>query len=126
MASKTSAQGWDNFGLSCLCVLAFPLLPLIFELVFFRAIKPDSWFLAAAMYIIGVGLTSKWKSYFFATVIASFLATAVYGYSLTAPDKGLSLLSIAERLIAAAMFVHLVERFYRHIIVREPFFEWEK
>jgi hypothetical protein len=127
MPRKTKGDAWDNLFLSVLCVLAFPLLPILFEFTFSsdHSIKEDSVLLAAAMYIIGVGLTSKLRSYFFATLLASLFSAVAYGIRLHAFNSDRSFIGIAWLMILGTACLHLLERIYRHIMMREQFFEWE-
>jgi hypothetical protein len=120
---KPSYNAVDLFLAACVFVLLLPLLPLGFELLFTHDIKVDSLFLTAAMYIVGLGLASRLISYFAASLVAGLFAAGLYGYaaSQSAGDKHVRW---AWGIIIVAGLTHCAERYYRHVVLREEFFEW--
>jgi hypothetical protein len=118
--------------------MGFPLLPLGIEFLLTQTISVQSVSIATTMYLFSIGASSRVKSLFYLMLAASILFSAAYGFLLlhhpvpagsgTGDAEALRDGIIADRVtryavwvIGATFFVHLVERFNRHVLNNEPF-----
>lgn len=118
-----STNGWVSFIESCIFVFIFPFIPLAIE--YFTGgykISGKSATLASSMYAISIGVTSKYHILFVLCVLISIAEAILYGYVLhNENDKIMMVLLIATGFVT---IYHCAERFYRHVIKKEPFFEF--
>lgn len=114
---------WENFGISILLHLLLPLLPLLIELLQNGVVGKTSLVLAASMYTISIGVSSRSRLMFAFTVLASIFYASLYGLV-----SGQSSTTIAEPAsiigILATFVVHAGERYNRHVADRTPFWEF--
>ncbi len=124
---KTKIPGlpsyWENFWVSILLHLLLPLFPLAIELIQNGVISKNSLVLAASMYTISIGVSSRSRLMFAFTIAASVFYAFLYGIV-----SGQSTTTIAEPAsligILATFIVHSGERYNRHVVDRAPFWEF--
>jgi hypothetical protein len=142
-ASKLN-EAWQNYGLSLVFVGVVPLLPILIELLVRGKVTEGSLFVTAAIYSITIALASNNRFYFGFFLVASIIEAAMYGstvngitaHPVTGNLVGMEIVSNSSsglsesKAILVAILVPfvslLVERFSRHVIVREEFFEFLK
>lgn len=135
---------WQNYGLSLIFIGIVPLLPIVIELFVRGDVAESSLFITAAIYSIAIGLASNNRFYFGFFLVASILESAVYGavangvitHPVTGRIIGIKIVSNSSSGLSdcKALFVAIlipfgslmVERFSRHILIREEFFEFLK
>jgi hypothetical protein len=144
-AMRGRPSPWQNCFLSVLFIGVFPLAPVLLELLLESKVTIDSLTLTAAIYAVTVSIASYNAMLFASGFFVAFFECALYGQDITVNpvvDPGATNfhgLIVAGRgqlppshvfLICAtivAIFLTLVvERFYRHVINREEFFEFLK
>jgi hypothetical protein len=114
---------WENFWVSILLHLLLPLFPLAIELIQNGIISKNSLVLAASMYTISIGVSSRSRLMFAFTIATSVFYAFLYGIV-----SGQSTTTIAEPAsiigILATFIVHAGERYNRHVVDRAPFWEF--
>ena len=125
---------WENFFASLILHLSLPLLPLAIEQIQTGGITEKSLTLAAAMYTISIGVSSRSRLMFAMTVAASIFYAFLYGIviSKSSPDSVVGQASVADHVIRRAttlgiisvFLAHAGERFNRHVVDRAPFLEF--
>src|SRR6267378_5231671 len=80
--SILTRQPLNTFWTAVVLVVLLPFLPLLFELMGTHHLKTDSIYLFAAMYVLGLGLVSKYAAYFAFMLVAGCSACYLYGLSL--------------------------------------------
>ena len=112
---------WESFGLCLLLHMLFPLLPIIFEYSSTKTISLKSITLAASMYSIAIGVSSRSKLFFGLTLaICVFFAWAFGAISDQSNVSG-SFDILARGSIALVFIAHGIERYNIHVIDRTPF-----
>jgi len=143
MAEKSIKLGrftpFQNFIAACAALLILPLMPLWFEWLFTRHVKHESLYITASMYTIALGLSSRMFIYLVLSLLAGLSSAAMYGWQVgveygeqaqslllqSRADPTWLLVKLSWDLILIAAVVHMFERMYRHLLLREAFFEWE-
>jgi|SRR5450432_3319415 hypothetical protein len=160
---RRNRKGLDNLFLALLAIIALPGLPLLLEKIFTGGLQKSSVMLCACIYVITLGITSKVRSFFFATIICCALLSGAYTWEVdhfpatageandaAGPSPGgqpileqsalkerdgpvnkaagteALLVEISWYSIGVAAFIHLIERFTRHVLAAEAVFEWEE
>jgi hypothetical protein len=139
-----------RLGTFIICVLlhlGLPLAPLFIELVITGDVSEKSVSVGATMYAASIGVSSRWKLTLAAVVLAIICFSPMYGIALTHHD---AVPSPAEKaytlnqqdahleylvhvgmkkysliLIAGVFILHLTERFNRHVLRKEPFWNFD-
>ena len=114
---------WQNF-LFCIALhVTLPLMPLGIEKWFSGQVEEKSVVLTAAMYSLAIGLSSRNIGLFGLGLMQGILFSAAFGFLSKNPhlEKADSFSFCAILFI---MFVHIVERYNRHVIDRAPFLEF--
>ena len=112
---------WENFFLSILLHLLLPLLPLVLELWETQTVSDQTVTLAASMYTITIGLSSRNIALFGLAIPLSIILAVAFGF---AASEGKSLTGSGVIAIAVIMLVfglHACERYNRHIADSRPF-----
>ena len=114
---------WQQFVFCMILTLIWPLLPLGFEWFATSNIKLDSITLAASMYAVGIGVSSRNIALFGVALLQGIIFCLFYGLSINnsnPPRYNLCwTLSFVGMLI---MFLaHGVERYNRHVRLCEEF-----
>ena len=114
---------WENFLVSILLHLLLPLFPLAIEYIQHGLISKNSLVLAASMYTISIGVSSRSRLMFAFTIAASVFYAFLYGIV-----SGQTPTTIAEPSsfigIFATFIFHAGERYNRHVVDRAPFWEF--
>ena len=111
----------------CFCItltLIWPLLPLAFELITTDKVKLDSITLGASMYAVGIGVSSRNIALFGLGILQGFIFGTFYGFIISKTDNipHYSFFLILPILgIVIIFFSHAVERYNRHVRLREQF-----
>jgi hypothetical protein len=114
---------WENFVISILLHLLLPLLPLFFELIQNHYIGEKSLVLAASMYTITIGITSRSRIMFAITIISSVAFAFLYGIAVgNIIPTNYGIYAIIGILFT--FVIHCCERYNRHVIDRSPFLQF--
>jgi hypothetical protein len=132
-------------GTFTVCVLlhmCIPLLPLLIELGLTETISTPSLTIGATIYTINIGLSSRSRVLFAITLVASILLSAAYGFVVVhnhpLTDAAGNVAVMREQLISNRLRVysawvifgvfalHVLERFNRHVLKKEPFWNFEE
>lgn len=117
------AHGWQNFLISLVLHLGLPLLPLLLEKWFSGGVEAKSAALTAALYSMAIGLSSRNVALFGFGVALSIVFSAAFGY--LALDPGLMhAKDFSYGAIGSVFVLHAAERYRRHVVRRDPFFEF--
>jgi len=126
-----SIPAYRDFESFILCIvfhMTLPLLPIILELLFTRTISAKSLTIAAAMYSISIGISSKNFIVFGLTVATSIIFAAFFGFVSGLPATAISQfqnsidVSKWSYLTIISIFaLHSVERIIRHFWWHEVF-----
>jgi hypothetical protein len=119
-------EHWQNFLLSITFQILIPVLPILLELGQKHTVGEQSITLAASMFAIGVGTSSRNVLLMGLTVVVSILSAIAYGDTLhTNPSNELTTSgwSAAVSMIAISL-IYIAERYNRHVADREIFLEF--
>jgi len=107
------------------CVLLLqillPLIPLGLEYWINETVQQKNVVLAAAIYVISVGLSSRNIVMLGAGIFASIIFSALYGVMLKADTPPFGAGWIAFGTIQLAVVIHGFERYNRHVVEGETF-----
>jgi len=124
---KSTLDCWQNFLVCIALHMLLPLLPLLLELWFAKTIEAKSAALTAALYAMAIGLSSRYVALLGAGIVLGFIFAATFGYLSTEPVPMLENARSASGVAVAFMFaMHIIERYYRHVVDSEEFFEFLK
>jgi hypothetical protein len=123
-----SRRHWQQFIFCLILTLIWPLLPLGFEWLTTDKVKLDSITLAASMYAIGIGVSSRNIALFGVALLEGFIFCLFYGLAASKPEPPHYALFWKVSLVGMVlMFLcHAVERFNRHVILCEVFPDFMK
>lgn len=124
---KEKLAAWGNGVSSIICCfifhITFPLLPILIDYVSTGEVKQDSLFISVAGYSIALAISSRWLWFFCSGVFVSILYSILYGLSKT--NQEIDKAHYTIYVIIALIGCHMVERFYRHMMLKAPFFEFK-
>lgn len=117
---------WEEYSLCVILHMVLPLLPLGIEFWWKLQISETSVTLAAAMYSIGIGLSSRSRLQFSVTLIISILFSAAFGITIasTRTDEFQTARLIGMISITLVFLLHAAERYNRHVVECTPFLEF--
>lgn len=113
----------QQFALCVILTLIIPVLPLFFEWLFKGDIKLDSLTMAAAMYAMGIGVASKNMALLGVGLLEGIIFSVFYGrtsYEQHSPHDA-AFWWAAMAAMGVMFFFHGIERYNRHVRLREPF-----
>jgi hypothetical protein len=123
-ATQPSLAGkFSTWLFSLGCMIAVPCLPLGIEAAKHTGtIKPESYFLTAAVLAATFGLSSESNFFRFGYIMA-FLGTISLDFQ---PEQGEAWLSVdwAAKFMFAVAILHAIERFTWHIVLDRRFPDW--
>jgi hypothetical protein len=130
---------WSNYVLCLLFHLLLPLIPLLFEWLATRQITESSLTLTAALYAMTIGLSSRYKLSFGVALIISIVFAFGFGWvaSITSGQTIMAHKDTVPPMIAdpiqvkqyciwaitVVLGLQIIERFIRHVLNAEPFWE---
>ncbi len=115
---------WENYLLSIVLHLLLPLLPIGMECLLTGKVTERSLTLAASMYSISIGVSSKSRLMFGITIMVSLIFAAIFGYVAKVDSSQNAYGPYAVATIVAVFIVHTAERYNRHVVDRAPFFQF--
>lgn len=117
---------WENFLICVMLHMALPLLPLTLEWAFSQTVSDKMMTLAASMYTIAIGLSSRNFLLFGAALFLSICLAAVFGFVASGggPFSPSGILAIIS--VAVVFVFHAGERYNRHVVEENPFLEFIK
>lgn len=126
---KPLNSAWSTF-LACIVVhMTIPLIPLGLERYIENTLSEKSIVITAAMYAIALGISSRWMWFVFTAFALSLIYSSLFGYisreSILAANLQHAIDSKGLWTISFLWATHSLERFNRHIQLREPFFEFK-
>jgi len=116
---------FGHFVASVVFFQILPLIPLWFEYQHNEGIAKDSLILCASMYAFATGFSSRYQWQLSICFLIGILLAGsyrpVHGEKLTALSLGNS---VTFYTIVMVFVMHLIERYSRHVIDKEPFFSF--
>lgn len=113
---------WQEYITCLLFHMLLPLLPLVFEFYYKDKISALSATLAAAMYCISIGLSSKNKVIFSISIMICIFYSVKYGSLLNVSDISTEDDGYALMVIIFMFITHAFERYNIHVADSTPFF----
>jgi hypothetical protein len=114
---------WQEYLACVLLHLILPLLPIGIEWYSQSVVKAETLTISTSMYAIAIGVSSIDRALFSFTIVVSITGSAVFGMVI---GKTVTLQwlehTILVIIIIFLFIAHALERYRRHIILREPFF----
>lgn len=132
---KGLPEEWEQYGLCLFFLMVWPLAPLALEKLLTGRMAPTSMTLAAFMYAVGLGISSRnpvnsYLSLATAVVIAVFFGFAIHVAAVKPANEHMNLAgtdAFFGRLSVGSMILlfvpHAIERFNRHVAEKMPFIE---
>lgn len=117
---------WDKFFL-CICMhMVLPLTPLIIEFFLKEGpVSPSSLLISTSMYCLSLGSSSKKTSIFALSLVVALILAALYGNTSIVNDNTAKIDTLYIYWVLGVFFViHLIERFKRHAIDCEAFWNF--
>src|SRR5277367_6083227 len=118
------SKEWQNFFLCVILHLLLPLLPLGIELWQSGQITAKSATIAAAMYAISIGNSSRSRLIFGLGIVISLLFSAAYGIVIASANPLPKSAPASFWAIGCMLLFHEIERYNRHVIEKAPFWEF--
>ena len=110
--------------------MLLPLLPIALEYIEVGKVTVDSITIAASMYSIGIGVSSKSPLVFGIAIFSSIVFAVAHGDAMvtlaakpSTPPNG-SMITASIVGIAMIFVIHAAERFRRHVQFGDRFFEF--
>lgn len=100
-----------------------PLLPLIIDYFLNHRIIKENLFITVVGYSIALAISSKWLWFFCVGVFISLVYSLFYG--LSGSNSNIDNDNYTIYVILALIGCHAIERFYRHLMLKAPFFEFK-
>lgn len=124
---------WEEFSISLLVILIFPLIPVGMELILNKNCLDSTLLLTTAMYSITVFTSSKYKFFSIAAILPGGFFSAMYANLLK--DERLSMIAkesaieshsfyvilLSSITMLAIATIHIAERYKRHVMEGEQF-----
>ena len=120
------SQEWQNFLLSIFLHLILPLSPLILELWFTQTVTEKTMTLAASMYTIAIGVSSRNPALFGLAILLSILLATAFGYVVTEGNSLTASKFISAGAILSVFVFHVGERYNRHVVDKFAFLQFDK
>lgn len=120
------ASGGQNFLLSIFLHLILPLAPVILELWFTGTVTEKTMTLAASMYTIAIGVSSRNLALFGLAILLSIFLAAAFGYAATEGNSVPAGKFISAGAILSVFFLHAVEHYKRHVVEKQDFLRFGK
>lgn len=124
-----------TFAASLVCLIGFPLLPLLLERLIAGSIGDATWTITAAIYCASIGMVSQTIVLFILGAFASTACGAMYGALVAVVRAGTmtdqitaayhQFASYSFWLIVIFSTISFIERFRRHVLDEAPFFEFK-
>ena len=115
-------EHWEDFITCIVLHMLIPLVPLLLEFIVTNGISTRTLTLSAAIYSISISKTSSSKSQLALGIIISLIFAACYGITISNTEKEMGHLNnFATGAILLILIIHIVERYNKHILDREPF-----
>jgi len=115
----------QQFVVCCLFHFLIPLLPFAVEYFVDGRVSPGTLTVGAAVYVLVIGNSSRSAALFGISVALGIIYTILFGLVLgkvpAATTRGPFLIAWSVGLF---VFFHGLERFKRHVMVREPYWEF--
>lgn len=105
---------WQQFGLSILWVLIFPVLPPLLELGFTGKVRPETLLLTGAIYPVSISASSSSPLLLGISLVISVLLAVAYGRATVGvvPTWAMILSGFSIGLI---FVIHGLERYNKHV-----------
>jgi len=114
----------ENYLLCLLFHMLLPLIPIGLELWLTNTVTDNSLTLAASMYAIAIGISSRSRLLFGSSIVISILFAIDYGITVGQHASLPGTRSVVIWGICAVFIFHALERYNRHIVDRMPFWEF--
>jgi hypothetical protein len=118
---------WQEFLFCVILHMLLPLLPLLLELWQAGAVTGKELSLAASMYAVSIGVSSRNKAIFALGVFISIAFASAYGFQ-SPTSGGVPLrggIYIACISILLILITHCCERYNMHVVDGVPFWEFQ-
>lgn len=120
---------WQYFLTCILLHLIWPLIPLLLEKLLTGDITEVSIALAAGMYAVGIGLSSRYMFLFFLCLVLGFIYSAIFGFEMAQSLEGTSRPGLETEFLAwfgiiTVFLIHAGERVKRHLKDEEKYPEF--
>jgi hypothetical protein len=114
----------ENYLLCILFHMLLPLLPVGLELWLTNSVTDTSLTLCASMYAIAIGISSRSRLLFGASIVISILYAIDFGLTVGNHSALPGTRKFVIWGIIAVFFLHALERYNRHVVDRTPFWEF--
>ena len=133
-ASLEIPDHWQHYLVCLLFHLLLPLLPIGIEYFITGYLKTSTLTISAAMYAISIGTSSKSILEFGVCIAGSFIFAVMFGtntaFEVGAPIEKLIVWNNSKTsaivFIIVVLVFHAVARYNRHVLLRQPFWEFIK
>jgi hypothetical protein len=114
----------QQFGLCILFHLMLPFLPLGIEATVLHRVERRTQLLFLALYPLGIGVSSRNRLMFGATVLMSLVYSTFFGLISGNVVLGANEYTVGYVCLAALILVHAGERYNRHVIDCDEFWQF--
>ena len=122
----SASQRWQTFFFCVILHMLLPLLPLGFEFWSTQTVSDRTMTLAASMYTIAIGVSSRNQALFGLAILFSVSLAAAFGFA-SSERQALSGSGYASAGAILLVFVfHVIERYNRHVTEGRSFMPFGK
>jgi hypothetical protein len=117
-------DAWQQYGLCLLFHLFLPFLPLIIEYALHRRVEPKTSLLFLSVFPLSVGVSSRNRLMFGVTIVFGLIYSVFFGLISGGLPLDQSVSDIGYYCLAGIVITHALERYNRHVVDSEPFWEF--
>lgn len=119
-------EHFQEFLLCILFHLLLPLMPLMAEAAALGRVEGKTPLLFFAIYPLSIGVTSRSRLMFGATVVVGLSFSIFFGLLAGGTQISSAAYQLGYLCLGAIVLVHCCERYNRHVVDRDPFWEFNR
>jgi hypothetical protein len=121
----STADRVEQYALCLLFHLLVPWLPLGIALAASKRVEHGSLLLFLAIYLLSIGVSSRYQLFMGVMVVLSIVSSAFYGMTSGGIVIDETLITIGYAISFATVAVHAWERYDRHVANNETFWKFK-
>ncbi len=122
----SASRHWQTFFLCVILHMLLPLLPLGFEFWSTQTVSDRTMTLAASMYTIAVGASSRNPALFGLAILLSISLAAAFGFASSERQALSGSGHVSAGAILLVFVFHVIERYNRHVAEGRPFLPFDR
>jgi hypothetical protein len=119
-------EHFQEFLLCILFHLFLPAMPLLAEAAVLGRVEGKTLMLFFAIFPLSIGVTSRNRLMFGATVVVSLMFSILFGLLAGGTQIAPAAYHVGYLCLSAIVIIHCCERYNRHVADRDPFWEFNR